>query len=508
MSTFKVNTITTLDGTGNITVSRPLSGDGSSLTNLPAANLTGVLPAISGALLTNLPGSANEITKQSSDPTVSSPATPTLGDTILNTTSGEMFTCTTVSAGANVWTSKAGNGSALTNLTAANLTGALPALSAASVTSLTAANLTGALPAISGASLTGILVGPTISASDPAADTNPSSGLGTQWANSTSGEFYVCTDATTDKNVWTNVGPGSGDIVPILFNGGRGIWVGGSGPNESVINNIDYITISTTGNATDFGDRTVAYYLAGSCSNGSRGLTGGGWGPTNIIDYVTFATPGNAIDFGDLTTTRGFFASLSNGLRGVWGGGVTYGNVIDYVTIATPGNATDFGDLTIARRCSSGISNATRGLFAGSGNSSSNNNVIDYITIASAGNAIDFGNLSVGRGGNASSAGTENDTRGIIAGGVMWDNTAMNTIDYVTIATTGNATDFGDLTRTAYGVQGCSSGTRGVFGGGNLINSGQTTNILDYITIATTGNAIDFGDLTSVKHFTASTSGD
>jgi len=54
MSTLKVDTINTSDGTGNITVSRPLSGSGASLTSLPAANLTGTLPAISGASLTNL----------------------------------------------------------------------------------------------------------------------------------------------------------------------------------------------------------------------------------------------------------------------------------------------------------------------------------------------------------------------------------------------------------------------------------------------------------------------
>ena len=54
-STIKVTNIDTPDGTGNITVARPLSGSGASLTNLPAANLTGTLPAISGASLTNLP---------------------------------------------------------------------------------------------------------------------------------------------------------------------------------------------------------------------------------------------------------------------------------------------------------------------------------------------------------------------------------------------------------------------------------------------------------------------
>jgi len=53
-STIKVDTIDTPDGTGNITVSRPLSGSGASLTSLPAANLTGTLPAIDGSALTGI----------------------------------------------------------------------------------------------------------------------------------------------------------------------------------------------------------------------------------------------------------------------------------------------------------------------------------------------------------------------------------------------------------------------------------------------------------------------
>jgi len=54
MSTLKVDTIDTTNSSGNITVSRPLSGSGASLTSLPAANLTGTIAAISGANLTNL----------------------------------------------------------------------------------------------------------------------------------------------------------------------------------------------------------------------------------------------------------------------------------------------------------------------------------------------------------------------------------------------------------------------------------------------------------------------
>jgi hypothetical protein len=70
-----------------------------------------------------------------------------------------------------------------------------------------------------------------------------------------------------------------------------------------------------------------------------------------------------------------------------------------------------------------------------------------------------------------------------------------NVIDYVTIATTGNAIDFGDLTQARMEFAACSSSTRGVFGGGE--RTGGNSNVMDYVTIGTTGNATDFGDLLS-----------
>ena len=60
----------------------------------------------------------------------------------------------------------------------------------------------------------------TVSSSDPAIDTNPTGGVGTLWINSTSGEVYVCTSATTDLNSWINVGEGTGDVVPFSATGG------------------------------------------------------------------------------------------------------------------------------------------------------------------------------------------------------------------------------------------------------------------------------------------------
>ena len=82
-----------------------------------------------------------------------------------------------------------------------------------------------------------------------------------------------------------------------------------------------------------------------------------------------------------------------------------------------------------------------------------NNDTIDYVTIASTGNAVDFGNLSVARAYNGT---VSNSIRGVTAGGNA-NPVSLNTnsIEYVDIATTGNAFDFGDLyiaTRVIHGA--------------------------------------------------------
>ena len=92
-----------------------------------------------------------------------------------------------------------------------------------------------------------------------------------------------------------------------------------------------------------------------------------------------------------------------------------------------------------------------------------------------------------------------NSTRAIFAGG--YTPTLVNTIDYVTIASRGNATSFGNLTtaRQMYiGNGNCASSTRGIFAGGYI--SPAHSNVIDYVTILTTGNAVDFGDLSTVRY--------
>jgi hypothetical protein len=91
--------------------------------------------------------------------------------------------------------------------------------------------------------------------------------------------------------------------------------------------------------------------------------------------------------------------------------------------------------------------------------------------------------------------GCSSSTRGLFSGGFSLNN-RIDVIEYITIASTGNATDFGDLLATAYAVGGTSSPTRGVFAGGS---TGSNQNVIQYVTIDTTGNAADFGDLTVAR---------
>jgi hypothetical protein len=232
---------------------------------------------------------------------------------------------------------------------------------------------------------------------------------------------------------------------------------------------------------------------------GARGLFGGGRDPglNDTIDYINIASTGNAIDFGNLSEARRRVSSCASSTRGVWGGGYSPDkDTIDFVTIASTGNATDFGNLSVARRTPGSTSNATRGIWAGGTQGSgfgTHQDVIDYVTIASTGNAVDFGNLTVARDGVG---GCGNSVRGLLAGGYITPN-RNNTIDFITITTLGNATDFGDLTvdRSAAGA---SSPIRGVWAGG-YTSSGSpgAVNTIDYVQIMSTGNAMDFGDLSA-----------
>jgi hypothetical protein len=283
---------------------------------------------------------------------------------------------------------------------------------------------------------------------------------------------------------------------PSLNGGARGLFGGGDSPQTDTI---DFVTISTLGNAQDFGNLDANRLGPSGLGSRTRGVFGGAYG-VNIIQFVTFASTGNATDFGDRTIAAGYPGAASNQTRGVFFTGYiastsSASNVIDYITIASTGNAVDFGDATEEKFLSAGCSSSVRAIYAGARGTAPGyttiTGTIDYVTISTTGHSLDFGDLNQVRGAAGAVCSS---IRGVFGGG--YTPTVQDTIDFVTIASIGNAQDFGNLTNARRGVSGASSSTRGVFAGGF---DPASTNIIDTIEIAATGNAVDFGDLTLAR---------
>jgi hypothetical protein len=311
--------------------------------------------------------------------------------------------------------------------------------------------------------------------------------------------------STISAGQWEEISTTSPDVQT---GGTRGVFGGGDTPAPTM----DYVNVSTTGNAIDFDDLTYAsaFICKGGAASRVRGLFQGGRVAQNTINGFTFASTGSAFDFGNLTIGREDPAGVSNSTRGVFmAGGQHPGvspytgflNTTDYVTIASSGDAVDFGDTTTQRRHHGTCASSTRGVSAGGYVPSSPNSsdVIDFITISTLGNAADFGNLPTG---NYGVSGASNSVRGIFSMGS--NPTRNNVINYLTIATLGDALDFGDLIDTAqYAAGVVSSPTRVCIGGGA---SPTNTNRITYVEIASTGDAEDFGDLTVARQHLGGTS--
>ena len=305
-------------------------------------------------------------------------------------------------------------------------------------------------------------------------------------------------------DTWMEVAVSSPDLGNSAA-GVRGVYNIGDFPAQT--NTLEFITISSTGNATDFGDSTSAR-MGGACpSSKTRGLFGGGNGgapaytSTNIIDFITFSSTGNAQDFGDLSEPHDYGRNnISSGTRGVMAGGWPANNdTIDFVTIASLGNALDFGNLNENLGGGPpGASSPTRGLFCGGYHPSPSltcRNTIQFVTIATTGNAQDFGDMTTVRAHGGVSG---NSTRILISSGYSDPNTKLNSIDKVTIASLGNATNFGDASHVAFAKGSVSSPTRSVFIGGSApapVNA--SVNIIEYNEIATEGDSVDFGDMSA-----------
>ena len=104
----------------------------------------------------------------------------------------------------------------------------------------------------------------------------------------------------------------------------RGFFAGGhTNPNYTGINPgpIDYISLASGGNGIRFGDLSSQNSSLTATASPIRGFMMGGNNPaiTNLIEFVTISTLGNAQDFGDLVNKLESGGSLSDSHGGLGG---------------------------------------------------------------------------------------------------------------------------------------------------------------------------------------------
>ena len=186
---------------------------------------------------------------------------------------------------------------------------------------------------------------------------------------------------------------------------------------------------------------------------------------------VTFDGPISLNSQGYMYFSTGDTTDRGRGRAVFLGGGQPQTTVISFIKIQSGGVAQGFGSLTTSRNSLRGGSSSTRGLSAHS--SSDTVNTIEFVTIATQSNSTDFGDMS---GTSSSGATGSNETRA-----VFWIGTVPstgNTIDFATIATTGNTSDFGDMTVGVRHIDSMNSSTRCVIPGGWKHPEGNTNVIL------------------------------
>lgn len=261
------------------------------------------------------------------------------------------------------------------------------------------------------------------------------------------------------------------------------------------INNIEYFSFGTS--ATDFGDATVATAASAAFSDGSRAVRVAGYN-TNVIDYISTATGGPATDFGNhLNNYSAHMQGISDGTYGVYAAGSNY----YYVTIQNPSAwASNFGTAAISSHLagSGGGGDGTYGIFTGG-----DDETIEKVTISTTGSATSHGDL-VGP---------------VTYPYIMSDNTYtvmargnFNTdpyLEYITTATGGTAASFGSpvtLQGLYYGNQFAGASSDGTYG---YVHGGSNSpSKIQYITFTSPSNqATAMGDLGQTVNQHTGTSG-
>ena len=371
----------------------------------------------------------------------------------------------------------------------------------AMIESVDASKLTGTMPAISGASLTGLAgVVDTTSTNNPATDENPSATVHV-WVNKTSGEMFVCTDATTDANVWTNVGAGS-IPVPAPDYGYHSGGEGHGGP-ASIYSAIYKFTFASSITVTDHGNMHFARATGGSASSSTHGYAGCGQpysgSEGSSIDRFAFASDSGGTDVGDCAG-RDLCGGGESSTHGYLFGG-RHGPIsatIQKYSFASSSNASSIGNFGSAKY-QMGTCSGPDACFVLGGRNSGNNPTSGMWKIAHSNDTTSslHGNLVQSKMANK---GCATSTHGFSLGGKgappSYPN--YNDIDKFPFASDAGASDFGDLTHARSDGAATQSATHGIWLSGNYGPVGYMADVMMFA-FDSGSSSVDIGDLTTPR---------
>lgn len=376
------------------------------LVSFDASKLTGAFGAIDGSALTGI----KEVTVVSSDPTVTTNP-DNVGDIYVNSTTGEMFSCTDKTAGANVWINVGGGEG-------------------------------GVEPYVFQGTLEGYVAGGQV--------------VGSPAHNNIQKFSYASSTTKSDLGDLTR----ASYLVSGASSSTHGYQAGGLN-----VSTIDKFQFATSDNATSHGSLTGVRHSSAATNDGTHGFVMGGQSFLASIEKYSFASNSTAATHGNLTEASNGKMCCSSGTHGIVGGGFNSGlspmfrTTVDKFSFASNSTASGHGNLSTARSSGSATSSTTDGFMAGGGSSVGDQIVVEKVSFASNSVASSHGNLSndptsAERDGIASSSHT---THGYSMGGQRNSgpaNAKFDVVDKFAYASNTTAADHGDLVQGSYYASG------------------------------------------------------
>jgi len=354
------------------------------------------------------------------------------------------------------------------------------------IETMDASKVSGTLPALDATNLTGLPPSGEMflkSANDPEIDTNPATGVGTLWVNTTDGQMFTCMDATTDENIWKVV---SGDetvesVETWTFQGTQyGYASGGSTPAiADSIERFSFVNDNTMGDVGSLiGPVTVA---TGHSSSNYAFMTGGWTGSAQIatIQKYSWDSQTDAVDTGKnlgagANTAAAGFGNETHGYvaGGHKGSPNENWDIIQKFAYESTGTAVNIGNVAFPTGLyqNAGWSEATHGYIVGGynyGGNFDNQTDVEKMAFASEGNSVKCGDLAQVV---SYTTGSNSTTHGYIQGGFSTGWSVTANIQKFSFASEGTATAPSVLMtgQTVYTGGGTSSTTHGYTAGGNV----------------------------------------